>query len=126
MLYLNIDEQVKIGRYTYSANYIDCPNFTFIKRISRVRKVKDCYFECGIDFSETPYCYFSEYQYGQAPHKMKMYSIEDSLSDSKKIIKSFIDNNVIQLMCKNIHNKSEQIILERLFEEISEKVLKKS
>ncbi len=125
MLYININESITIGNSVYSLNYIDCPDFTFIKRISKSELKKDVYYEMGIDFSESTYFYSQKYQEGKEAYDTEMIDLSEAKKQCKELIQEFRELSLIKKIQERMTNEFEKEILERLFKEIEEKVNKK-
>jgi hypothetical protein len=118
MFYINIDVNIKIRNYIFSLSYIDCPDFTFVKRICKSRYAKGVYTEWGIDFSETPYYYHEKYHKGQAPFDIMMYDTKDKLKECQKVIADFETKQIIQKMQNKLSSLEEREIILKLFKEI--------
>ncbi len=126
MLYININETITIKKVEYSVNYIDCPDFTFVKRISKQELKNNIHVEKGIDFSETVYYFEQKLKDNGIPYDMQMIDIKDSYRQCKLLVTEFNELDVIAKIEARMNNDLEKLILHNLFKEIVKKVDKKT
>ena len=125
MLYINLNEKAKIDGFIYSVNYIDCPGFTFVKRISKCEQKDDIYQESGIDFAKDLFFYTQKYRDNEVSHDVNIYDNKKGESLAKELLREFSSKNIIDIIKKEANDEDTNILLDNLFKEVKLKLEKK-
>ena len=120
MLFINIDESIKCNNVIYNVIYLDYPNFSFAKRITKRVVDENRIYEYGIDFSFDLYYYECTYN---KDNELISNNVINDLDKCKSLLLEFDSNNIVDKIIKKEKDETKSKLIERLFEEVKLKCL---